>query len=98
MLGLFYNNLELQCYFIHESIEKNKKDELIGILSECWREDAIKKIYLEMFKKDLLENIKNDKCIDEDIKIYLSFLLSSYFLPKIKNIKMSEKIAEQLFV
>ena len=49
-----------------------------------------------MFGKDLLNNIKNDKYIDEDIKIYLSFLLSSYFFPEIKKNKDIKKIAKQL--
>ena len=97
LLGLFYDNLELKCFFIHKINEKNK-NKLIEILSEFSHSEAIKikKIYLEMFGKDLLNNIKNDKCINEDIKIYLSFLLSSYFFPEIKKNKDIKKIAKQL--
>ena len=97
LLGLFYDNLELKCFFIHKINGKNK-NKLIEILSEFSHSEAIKikKIYLEMFGKDLLNNIKNDKCINEDIKIYLSFLLSSYFFPEIKKNKDIKKIAKQL--
>ena len=87
LLGLFYHNFELNCYFIHEAIQKNEKDEAIDILSEYQQEWAIKikKTYSEMIGKDLLKYIKDDEDIDEDIKIYLSFLLSNYFFPKIHN-------------
>ena len=56
----------------------------------------IKKIYSEIFEKDLFKNFKDDKDIDEDIKIYLSFLLSNYFFPEIHNDEEIEKMAEQL--
>ena len=79
-------------------LKKNEKDKAIDILSEYEQERAIKikKIYSEMFGKDLLKYIKDDEDIDEDIKIYLSFLLSNYFFPKIHNDEEEEKMAEQL--
>ena len=49
-----------------------------------------------MFKIDLFKNIKDDNDIDEDIKIYISFLLFSCFFLEIHNNKEIEKIVEQL--
>ena len=92
---LFYDNLDLWCYFIHKGITENKK-ELIQILFESSHHDAskIKKKYFGMFKEDILKNIKTDECT----RIFLSFLTSNYFFPCDINGKEMKKIVQQFFI